>query len=399
MRMRWVVGLFVGFLLGSLGICDEKESSRNRANWSKKMQELSEVIPNLLPDIAFYSRFSNEKNFKRIEENTKKLAELAHKINMKDKATSVQIGDADPTIEMMAGQLEKRVQQAYEALKAGNRDYARQQLMAVTQYCIGCHSRSDSGPEFESLPMNKALGPLTDLDRADLFAATRQFDKALELYGKVASETMPSRDRAVDWEKSILRALAISVRVKKDPDQALKIVDRLLNAEAVPAYLKEDARLWKKSLLAWKKEPKSRQLTSQGYLSEANRLIASANLIKKYPADAAGDMYYLRATSVLHDLLKEKRSAQQTSEALYLLGVSYEALSTLIPGALSDVYLESCIHNLPHSAIAWRCYLRYDEAVHLGYSGTANYDLPENVVRHLAGLAEEAKPKGEKKKK
>lgn len=384
------------FLLAAIqlaGVIPSALASDSRgasAPWPKKMRDLERIFQNLLIDLSSDERFDSPKNFKKIEENAKAFADLAH--DLKAPAPSGAAPDRDPTIEIVAGQFASQASHAYETLKLGHREYARNVLRSMTSYCIACHTRNGSGPSFQTSDNNLAMQALKPLERANYFAATRQFDRALSEYERIISAPGISASKPFEWEKAIRSALAISVRVKKDPDRALSIVDRALEAPKAPFFLKEQASQWKKSLVEWKGEASARPQTEEGYFAQAVRLIAAAKTLQKYPADRSADILYLRATSVIHDLLGMAPNGARSTEALYLAGLSYEVLQDLNLGEMHEFYFLGCIYKSPHTEKAQECFRHYEESVYFGYTGSAGENLPEDVRKRLADLEALSKP-------
>ena len=85
------------------------------------MQELYVTLVDIMTDVTSEKRFNHPSSKARIERNAKKLATLAHDINEK-KMTAP---DSDPTLKLVSGLFKDQADQAYSALKAGQRPYAR----------------------------------------------------------------------------------------------------------------------------------------------------------------------------------------------------------------------------------------------------------------------------------
>lgn len=385
-KKRFLV-LGVGALLTAALVARAAEPT-----WAEKMQKLKETLPELLADVASDQRFYDPKNKDRILANTKKLSELAHALKREPgKMSAGGAFDTDPSIGLISGLFDEEVERAYVALKEGHRTYARGLLRSVGSYCISCHTRTDFGPNFPRMELKIDNKSLTSFELADLYAATRQFDRALAEYDKVAGDPKIAQERPIEWEKAVKRALAIAVRVNKDPDKALKLVQAVLDSPTAPLFFKAEALAWQDTIRKWKKEPQKKQRTVSGYFAESRNLITLARGVQKYPADQTGDVYYLRASAVLHELMRQPLSPEQTSEAFYLAGVCYEALQTLGLWTLPEIYYETCIQRSPHSVIAENCYQRYERSVYLGYSGSGGFALPADVKSKLKKLQELAK--------
>lgn len=356
----------------------EKQSTQA---WNEKMRSLGQVFQDLLLDLSSDERFNSPANFKRIEKNAQKFAQLAH--DLKGKSTPPP--DADPSLNLIAGQFAKEAEHAAKTLQWGHRAYARGLLKSMTGYCMACHTRS-SGPGFQNLEAFPALQALQPLERADFYASTRQFDQALEGYEKIVADAGVAAKRPFEWERALRSGLAVAVRVKKDPNRALGLVERALAAPKAPFYLKEQATRWKESLVAWKGEPTAIPQSEEGYRAQALRLVAEAREQQKYPADRSADVLYLRASSAVHDLLSFAPQGKYSTEALYLAGLCYEVLQDLNLWDMHEYYYLACIHRAPHTPEARRCFKHYEQSVYLGYTGSSGTNLPAEVAERLGRL-------------
>jgi tetratricopeptide (TPR) repeat protein len=359
-----------------------KAQAKGSQQWAQKMRKLEKSFQELLVDLNSDERFNAPKNFKRIERNAETFAKLAHELNVKDGSAP----DHDPTIPIVAKQFEKEADRAYKTLKWGHRDYARDMLKSMTGYCMACHTRNSSGPSFQSIASSPAVQSLRTLEKGDYYAATRQFDRALEEYERLLSNPANIEHYTFDWEKAVRSGLAIAVRVKKDPDRALSIVDRVLATPKSPFFLKEQASQWKKSLLAWKEESGSKPVTEEGYYSQAVKLVAAAKSFQKYPADRSADILYLRASSAVHDLLAFAPNGKHATEALYLAGLCYEVLHDLNLWDQHEFYYLACIMKSPRTEISRQCFKHYEQSVYLGYTGSGGTHVPREIYAKLQDL-------------
>ncbi len=348
--------------------------------WSEKMKGLYSALTELLLDVSSEERFKSKANEKRIEQNAKKLADLAHDISQTDAP------DPDPSIPMISSLFDDDAKRAYNAFKTGHKTYSRTILRTVSGYCIACHTRNQSGPKFDELPTTPAFKKLSKLEKANFYSATRQFDRALGEYQSLVENGKFAQEKAFEWENSIRNALAISVRVRKNPDETLKVIDKALQVKNAPEFILENARAWKKSALEWKNEGARKPMTDEGYSAEAIRLITAARASQKFPADHHGDIYYLRATEVLHDQLRLFPESRSYGEAMLMLGMAYEAMGDLNMWSLHEMYFESCIRKVPHTEAAAGCYKHYEKAIYLGYTGSSGTNLPKEELQKLSEL-------------
>jgi hypothetical protein len=361
------------------------------AQWSRTMQDLNKTLSELMTDVSSDQRFAAPANQARIERNAKKLASLAH--SLKGKAAGSP--DPDPTISMVGELFSEEADRAYKSFKWGHKPYARDLIRGMSSYCIACHTRNGSGPSFGNLPMNPAVANLKASERGEFFAATRQFDRALSELDSVIGSADAAKNRPIEWINSVRHSLAIAVRVKQDPELALKVVDRAIATRGVPFFFRKDAEAWRRSLLEWQKEPKRMALEEAGYHAEAVRLLMQAHELQKYPTDRSADVLYLRASAAVHDLLQKAPNGEHAPEGYLMAGLCYDVLRPYRLSELHEMYYESCIRKAPHTPLAEGCYDRLEQSVYEGFTGSGGTDIPADAQKRLDRLNDLALPKGE----
>lgn len=356
------------------------------ASWVEKMQALSHTLSELLPLVASRTKFNDEKNQPRIEEGTKRLKTLAHDLK------SASTPNADPSLRVMTGLFEEDIERALESLQSGNREYARSVLKDTTSYCIQCHTQSNNGPEFPRLNLNINTADLPLLERAEFFAATRQFDPAMETYTAVVADPSLPKTNPFEWEQAARSALAIVVRVKKDPAATQELLAAIGKNPSIPPSTQEAITAWKRSVNEWKKEKAATaKVAAKGIqkdpLNRAENMIKKAQARQAFPLDHSQDIAFFRASELLHDWLSEHgRNDANSGKALYLAGIAAEATRDMNFWTLHETYYEMCIRSAPHSKQAEQCYGRLKESLVLGYSGSGGVRIPPEVNRKLEEL-------------
>jgi hypothetical protein len=353
--------------------------------WSLKMQEFRNLLSELLPIVISDEEF-NSTNFEQIKSNARKLSMLAHSMPKGELPS-----DMDPSIGFISALFRDEALMAQYHLQR-NPVYARKILRAIPKYCIACHTRSSDRLDLSSVSEEVPKQLKTSLERAEYFDSTWQFDRALDEFEKVVNDASIAEKQQIDWQKAAYYGIATAVRVKQDPDRALKFVNLVIDSPSSPQFLKKDALQWQKSLLEWKKEPTQTFDTEAELMAEAKRLIESAKALQRYPLDRDADIFYLRATATLHNFLTSHSDSSNAGEALLLLGHCYEILQDLDLWSLHELYYEACVYKFPHSPIAQTCFNRYEQSIFVGYSGSGGMSLPAQVKLHLENLRKLAGP-------
>ncbi len=344
------------------------------------MHDLASTLSNLLPYIIDREAFHQDKNREVIEKNTQHLSELSHQMNQHNF-----LKFHDPGLEFMSNAFDTEIKRAYNGLKLGHREYARNILSTVSGFCIRCHTRNQTGPQFLALGLGTEVKSLPPIPRGELYAATRQFDLALSTFKQVILDQKLLRERPFDWERAVRYAMSISVRYRENPVETLKIIELILSQPNIPLFLRKDAEGWKKNVKSWIKEKPARLTTAEAKIKRAESLLEEAKRLQSYPTDRAGDLLYLRASDLVHQALSESKSKER-AHLYYLVALCYEALRDLGYWTLHEHYYKACIESSAHSVIAETCFARYQESIYSGYSGSSGTSIPPEVSKELRRL-------------
>lgn len=356
--------------------CDAK-------TWQEKMREISiamgEVIPFLYP--------TPDKDIKGLTDKVGKLHDLTQELDVKTDHM-IQTRDFDPALIYLSYAFKEDIDRAYRSLRDGHTDYARYVLRDSTSYCIGCHTRMASGAQF---PLLKSFAePLKHapwIARMEFLAASRQFDAAFaEIMGELKKPSGGPLS-SLDLERGVRMALSIAIRVKQQPALALKLVRAVTRSKQSNPSMKLGAKDWERDILAWQKEKTKTYSTPDEMLKEAKRFIDRA---EKSRAGGHDEVNYLRATAVLHDLLRKFSDSREAGEALYLIGVSYRTLQELGFWNIQEKYFRACILAVPHTELAEKCYKELEESIIFGYSGSSGTHVPPELQFHLKQLKNKA---------
>ena len=392
LRMGPIIGLSSAFILASCGGSappmkaePNSDAARNSAILPNKMQSLSKTLSSLLPIVASQKKFDAAANSTQVDSDVQTLRTLSHGL----KAT--EISNLDPSMQMMSGLLEEDLERVQESIKLGDRTTARQILKDTTSYCIQCHTQTNNGPSFSLMDLNVKTSDFSNLERAEFFAATRQFDSAIAAYRVVLTKDGLEKKDAFEWERAARSALAIFVRVKGNARSTLTFLNQISKTRSLPASTDQSIVAWKKSVTEWSKEKRPKKMSVQETINHAQDLIRRAQKHQEFPLDHTQDVVFFRASALLHDLLQKKSPSELSPElvakTLYLAGLTAEATRDMNFWTLYEVYYEQCIRKVPHSEQATQCFDRLKESTTLGYSGSAGTIIPPEVSRRLETYA------------
>jgi hypothetical protein len=364
-------------------------------SWQEKMKSLGDTVTDLLPELV-----SSQGNPEAIEKGAKALSELSHDLKAgQGKQKLVPPADNDPTIGFLADQFSEQTGRAYKAIKQGQVAYGKDLLRSVTSYCIACHSRHDNGPAFAAVPTTEKANRLSKEEKAALYVALRQFDKGLAEYRQLVADPELLKKRPFDWERYLRQAIAIAVRVKKDPQLASELISAALQSPDLAVFQTTQLKQWQKAVEAWKKEPPIKVNTEAGHTLEMRRLFREAIAGQQLMLDNhSTEIQFLRASAAAHEVLRVARDPKTKAEAFMVAGKSYESLINPLFWPMHEFFYEACVRQLPHSEIAQQCYSSYVKSVYFGYTGSAGTYIPEDVQQLLGRLGALAEPKPKKAK-
>lgn len=347
------------------------------ATWTAKMKELQNTL------IDLWTHTDTEKNLKKLTSLSKDISE---------KHLKMKSPDLDPSMGLFIEIFDKQANRAFQSYKNGQKSYAQSIVKNLSGQCIACHSRHSSGPEFAKLPANKKIESLPPFDKAQFYAATRQFDSALPIYKSILSDEKINSKRQIEWQKAAQQALAIAVRYKNSPELALEITQKITNSKA-PDFLKKHAASWKTSIEKWKAEGKNNLESDKNYLELGKKLFKMGTENQKYSLDHSSDIYFLRVTALMHELMSKYPNSPLLSEALLLNGRSYEIINDQNIWPIHEMYYELCIKKAPHTLTAKDCYNHFEESVYFGYSGSGGFAIPADAQQTLDELKKIAEVK------
>lgn len=354
--------------------------------WSSRMQELSQALNRLLPLVASSHEFNNPANEASIQDAASRLKSLSHQVRDSEKPTP------DPAFDSIARMLDDDMARAVSALASGNRDYARLTIRESIGYCIQCHTQTSGGPDFPKLELSYNPSKLSPLAQGDFFAATRQFDRALNAYSKGVRDNQYAKKDIFGWERAARSALAIAVRYKESPQSAKGIALAVQTNNSAPESLKTASRSWLRSIKEWQSQNK-KSLSPDDQLKLAKKLIVEAS--QKENIEDPQDIPYLRASAILHKWLSSqplqiKKPDIKRADALLLAGQAAEASRELNFWTLHERYYELCIDDAPQTVTAQTCYKLLSDSIITGYTGSSGTKLPSSEQLRLAKLKEKA---------
>ncbi len=357
------------------------------------MQGFKENLSQLLPIVIDSNQFNAPQNHDLIDQEVDNLLKISKQV-----VHNPQVQGKDPSLRFISTAFSEDLKRAKESLDAGKREFARYTLLNVTAYCIECHTRSSSGPSFNSPLLEKTLQSLKPMEKGEYLLSTRQYDLAYKEFEKTIKDSLSSNGNLFDLDRAVRYALSISVKFQNDPKKALEIAHLVAKSDKAPLYLRQSAQSWVKSIQLWKKEKSKKSTNVDEMLKHNEILVKEGRSLQAGLSERGGDIYFLRALSELLTVLSRNNlTKDELGDALYLTGESYEAVRDLSIWSLHENYYESCIREVPHTSWSEKCYGKLEESIHFGYTGSSGLRLPADVQAKLDELKKTAFSETEKK--
>jgi tetratricopeptide (TPR) repeat protein len=350
-----------------------------KAQLEPSMQAALSAVVVLQPLVASPVAFRDPANAAQVRASLDVLTPLEHFFTKPAGPTPPAAGIAT----LFTRELEK----SRKDFDAGRTEDARMRLRSITALCFGCHQREPAAQDPKTAaPLMDTL-KLTPLERASVYASTRQLDRALAEWDRIFATT-PSNDvEAFEQTEAVRFALSVAVQGKDDPAIAIALLEKNKDRKELPRFTTVQMAQWLVEAKAWQAERfDAAKQKPAALVARAKALMANSRIEKGPTADDARLVSHLRAAGYLQEALRREPAAPFRGEALYLLGVVSAAVADPTLWRLEWITLESCVRENPKSALAKKCADRLTERTYFSYTGRGGLDLPAGVAADLGVL-------------
>ena len=339
----------------------------------------------LQPYLVSPAAFRDAANAPAIKGHLEVLSKLQHRFAVSERT--------DGATRAIAGLFGDQVQRSTTDFNVGNFEPARVRLRSLTGVCFACHSREVVSTDFADTEKAVESLRLPALRQAELYASTRQFDRALSLWRQALASPSESDAEWFEQTAALRQYIAVLVRVRDDKVTTGAVISEQAEREGVPPFLRHVLESWFAETRAWKADGfDSKTASPLALLKKASALISEADIENQIVADERHFISMLRATAYLYAALEQAPSAPWRGDALYLLGVASAATQDPLLWNLDALFLETCVREQPHTKVARRCVTRLSERTWLRWTGSGGTDIPPDELRNLAWLRSLAAP-------
>ena len=154
-------------------------------------------------------------------------------------------------------------------------------------------------------------------------------------------------------------------------------------------FFRRSLNLWLADAREWPADTFTTRTATAGELfAKAKAIIDDSGAAARAFGDEGQYIRMLRAAGYLQAALGKEPQAIWRGEALLLLGVATAATAEPLLWDLDSLFLEACVREEPHSAIAVRCVDRmYDRAWFTWAGSSSDGDsIPRDVAQRLGEL-------------
>jgi tetratricopeptide (TPR) repeat protein len=373
----FVVVVAIGGVMFACSTSSQEARKESAATWPQQMQSMSEALKRAVPYVYSRVEFRKDANRDEVLKSIQQFRQAAHKLPQEEGQKMI---GRDPLIAYSARNLQEDLAMAEQSFVSGQFDFSQHTMKSAVTTCFGCHSSRDYGPQFVQFETVPSGFQLTGSEKAEVYVATRQYDKALEILESELREPYNYYEYPFEQERALRKFLVLAVRIKKDPARAKKVLESFLTKNSVPVYLREYVDHWLTALNEWAKIEKL----------PVNRRVDSLrrSIVKK--ADAFGreaaNIETLRLTSLLHENLLSLKPGVEMARTYKDLGDAYDSMADMGFWNLPEIYYEACIRENPKSKLAKDCFGDLERVTIIQYSGTAGLFLPEDERARMKEL-------------
>lgn len=344
------------------------------------MTEALDAIVTVTPWLASPDAFRDPKNGPAITRSLDTLSRLRHPFFTGRTASPTAVADL----------FGKQAQWAKDDFAVKNTESARYRVFSLTQLCLGCHLRAPTRdfPDFAGKVERLQLPPL---QQAALFATTRQFDRALELWRVELVRPVKVETELFDQLDALRLAVRVAVQSRDDAKLVRELITPQLKRDLLPGSLLRELTGWNKDAQAWEKErfPLATQ-TPTALVNRARALVEQSGAMLNTGPVVDRFVSLVRASSYLDEALRRAPEGEFRGEALYLLGVVHASISDSPLWQLEWLYLEGCIRENAGTPRAATCAARLKDRVWFTWRTRA--DIPAATMVALGELMSLARP-------
>lgn len=353
------------FILVSLSLCALGGETKLTENMivRQKMNNISINVRKMGLYIASEREFVKKANRKDVQQNLEKFA-TAFK-QLKDHP-AIEI----PGLKINQLVMVEQLDQSVSYFKSGNPEISRQKFNGTLSLCVSCHIQSLRIVNNPSLP-NKVFSDLdiynyklSDLEKAELYFATRDFDRAILFYDKFLSDPKIKNNDELAL-KSLKNELVYFVKEKENFNEAQKHFELLLKQNSFSEKINLQIEDWIRVLSGKRLESyfgasyNIRKVNEQELANFLTLFTTVEEDAPMYSPSSAFHVYDLNLSSILLDYINLHPETKHGAQIFYWLALMDKRTNSNLLFSLSEFYLLACMEKYNIDPIANKCYQAY----------------------------------------
>lgn len=325
-------------------------------------------------------KFMDDQNHERILRLLNRLSDDFHKV-----AQAAPRAEDESSFRIALVSQQSMLRDVRERFASGEKKYANWHLRGLINSCVSCHSRFGDETDFwggvDLLPEDRSFD--ARLAAAEFLVASRQFDTGAAELMRLAKESAQVPSGTFHAIEALKRWLVVEVRVKERFGAAAERLSELLGKSAFGAVQRGVLEAWITDLDG---------LEDQGDKAPKSPLARAQMLLAPVMSGVSVDIQErklvrtLRATALLHGLLRDEANGAVRREAALMLAVAYSQMPINTLEVFSPMYLERCILEFPGTKEAKRAYEFYRERLEFLSSGSGGLHIEDEDAKKLAQL-------------
>lgn len=339
-------------------------------------------VASIYPYLQKPGAFRDPANAKAIRASLDVLRQIRH-------VTSARDNEAIATV---ASLFEQEAAQAVAEFDADKKDAARHRAIGLTRMCVACHERTAADADWSGAEGLVTSLALTPLERANFYVGTHQLDRAKDIWSRAFVSTPVSDTEAFAQAEGLRLAVATLTRAG-DADAVLSLLEPARARRDFPGFFQRSIRRWFTDAAAWRIEafdPNGK--SAEVLLAKAEALLDKTGAPRRMLVDDDGLVPNMRAASYAQRALDAKLTRSDEARALYLLALAQTSAREPALWQLESLYLERCVHLVPHTTQAQQCAERLADRLGFAFHGSAGGPMPVGYVQRLGQLRALAAP-------
>ena len=349
-----------------------------RAEVKSEMNQMMGYILDLKPFIVSEKQYSDPAHSATIQPILERMVQLSKDINHDEKIKN------SPK-QVSSASLHQQFQEASETFNRGNKNYSLWLLRSNLSNCMTCHTQLPAqSTGFGESKQKKTV--TNSFQEAEFLYIVRNFDKALELYGKSVEGFPGNKISAENIDTIRARKVYYFVRVKRDLKGLNASLLHDIKNKKLPLAVLQKFRSYSEAALSLDNENSPDLKNDQQVRQYAEQILQDDLKGNIDYSDTRRNLKRLQLSGYLYEYLDKNPKTSLLPEVYYWLSFCESRWDKGSQDSLPEQYLRRCVNEFPKSSVAKKCYREYEDFVQVGYTGSSGTHIPAEVSQELSNM-------------